>query len=80
MSSIDRFKQAENINILWDVLLDELDIKSDNTDLIRNIKNIFESNIAPFSKRNHQNLNILALMREETCGGHFLSAFYLSCH
>ena len=64
MSSIDRFKQAENINILWDVLLDELNITSDNTALIQNIKNIFESNIAPFSKRNHQNLNILALNKQ----------------
>jgi hypothetical protein len=56
MNSIIQFKKKENLNLLLEVLLDELEISSENKRLVSNIKTIFESNINPFiNKANPQN-------------------------
>ena len=44
------FSNKQNLLLLWEVLLDELDIKGDanNKTIISNIQAVFHSNIAPF--------------------------------
>lgn len=51
MSNLLQFTNAQNLNLLWDVLLDEIHINASNKPLITNIKTIFESNIKPFTSR-----------------------------
>ncbi len=64
MSSLSHFINKQNINLLWDVLLDELNINKTNTKLIKNIRTVFESSINPFissSNKSNANLNIMEL-------------------
>lgn len=44
------FQIKQNLNLLWEVLLDELDIKgnANNKTIISNIQAVFHSNISPF--------------------------------
>jgi hypothetical protein len=52
--NLSNFLNKQNLNLLWDVLLDELHIDSNNKQIVSNIKTVFESNINPFIK----NVNI----------------------
>jgi hypothetical protein len=56
---MSKFSDKQNIKILWDVLLGELNMKNDNTNLVNNIRTIFESNIAPFIARMNPNSSLL---------------------
>jgi hypothetical protein len=51
MSILQQFKNKENIHLLWDVLLDELNVNTNNKGMIANNKTVFESNIQPFTSR-----------------------------
>jgi hypothetical protein len=64
MSNLQQFTNKQNINILWDVLLDELNINKSNKNLVNNIKTVFESNINPFSSRVNPKSNIMELNKQ----------------
>ena len=64
MSNLSQFTNKENLKLLWEVLLDELNINKTNTKLIGNIKTIFESNINPFSSRVNPKSHIMELNKQ----------------
>jgi hypothetical protein len=64
MSVLSQFTNKQNLNLLWDVLLDELHINTSNTKLIRNIRSVFESNIKPFTARINHKSNIMDLNKQ----------------
>lgn len=54
MNNISIFLNKQNIKLLWDVLLDELRLDTNNTTLVSNIRTVFESNINPFTSKASQ--------------------------
>ena len=64
MSNLSQFTNKQNLKILWEVLLDELNINKTNTKLIGNIRTVFESNINPFSSRANPKLHIMELNKQ----------------
>jgi hypothetical protein len=64
MSFLSQFKNKDNLKLLWDVLLDELNINLMNKNLINNIRTVFESNINPFSSRVNPKSNIMELNKQ----------------
>jgi hypothetical protein len=58
---MSQFTTKQNLNMLWEVLLTELNINASNKTLTNKLHIIFESNIAPFTKTNHKTNNILEL-------------------
>jgi hypothetical protein len=64
MSNLSQFTNKQNLKLLWDVLLDELNINKTNTQLIGNIRIVFESNINPFSLRANPKLQIMELNKQ----------------
>jgi len=64
MNNLSQFKTKQNLSILWDVLLDELNINSLNKTLISNINTVFESNINPFLSKASQRLSIMELNKQ----------------
>ena len=64
MSNTSSFISKQNLSLLWEVLLDELNINKTNITLINNIRIVFESNINPFCSRINSNkidINIMEL-------------------
>jgi len=59
-----QFTNKDNLNLLWNVLLDEFQIDSSNSKLINNVKFVFESNINPFISRANQGSNIMELNKQ----------------
>jgi hypothetical protein len=59
-----QFTNKDNLNLLWNVLLDEFQIDSSNINLINNIKFVFESNINPFISRANKRSNIMELNKQ----------------
>jgi hypothetical protein len=64
MSSLSQFTNKENLKLLWDVLLDELNVNISNKTLVNNIRTVFESNINPFSLRANPKTNIMELNKQ----------------
>lgn len=64
MSNLSQFTNKQNLKLLWDVLLDELNINKTNTELIANIRTVFESNINPFSSKANPKLQIMELNKQ----------------
>ena len=64
MSVIQNFKNKDNIHLLWDVLLDELNVNTSNKAMISNIKTVFESNIQPFTSRANPKSQIIELNKQ----------------
>lgn len=56
--NISIFLNKSNLGLLWDVLLDELNIEATNNQLISNISAVFDSNIRPFTKNENNNASI----------------------
>lgn len=54
-----QFANKDNLELLWEVLLDELRINKTNTNVISNVKTIFESNIKLFTSRSNPKTDIL---------------------
>ena len=52
-----KFLNKQNMKLLWDVLLDELNIDTNNKSILTNVRTVFESNIQPFTKNTSANLN-----------------------
>ena len=63
-SNLQYFTNKENINLLWDVLLDELSINPNNRAIVTNIKTVFESNIKPFTSRANSKTQIIELNKQ----------------
>lgn len=64
MSTLSQFKNKDNLKLLWDVLLDELNVNLTNKNLINNIRTVFESNINPFTARVNPKSNIMELNKQ----------------
>ena len=64
MNNLTQFTNKQNIQLLWDVLLDELQINNNNKLLVNNIRNVFESNIHPFTSRTKPNASIIELNKQ----------------
>jgi hypothetical protein len=64
MNNITQFLTKQNIKILWDVLLDELRIETNNKQIVSNIRTVFESNITPFTSRAQQNISLVDLNKQ----------------
>lgn len=64
MSILQHFTKKENINLLWDVLLDELNINTNNKAFVSNIKSVFESNVKPFTSRANSKAPIMELNKQ----------------
>ena len=74
---LTKFLNKQNLKLLWEVLLDELHIDSNNKSIITNIRTVFESNIQPFTKNTSINTNIHANMQLTNLNNQFLSQFEL---
>lgn len=57
----EQFNNKQNLNLLWDVLLDEFHINNANKNLLNNIKIVFESNINPFILKSNPRASIMEL-------------------
>lgn len=57
----EQFNNKQNLNLLWDVLLDEFHINNSNKNLLNNVKIVFESNINPFISRANPRASIMEL-------------------
>ncbi len=57
----EQFTYKENLNLLWNVLLDEFNINNSDKKLINNLKIVFESNINPFILKANPRSNIMEL-------------------
>lgn len=55
--NMTKFLNKQNLKLLWDVLLDELHIDSNNKPIVTNIRTVFESNIHPFTKNTTANMS-----------------------
>jgi hypothetical protein len=63
MNRLTEFSTNNNLELLWDLLLNELNIKTNNN-LIQNVKTIFEANIKPFVLRANPNKTLINLNKE----------------
>lgn len=61
MSNLIKFKQRDNLILLWEVLLDELNVQNDNSQLVSNLRQIFDSNINPFVNKASPQSNLVEL-------------------
>jgi len=66
------FLNKQNIELLWDVLLDELNVNKSNTVLIQNIKLVFDKNIGLFSSKLNPKISIMVANK------HFLSQMVIA--
>lgn len=57
-ANVSKFLYKQNLNLLWEVLLDELRIDQTNKTILTNIRTVFEGNIQPFTKNTSVNSNI----------------------
>jgi len=64
MSNLSQFTNKQNMNLLWDVLLDELHINTNNKSVITNVKAVFEGNIKPFTSNSNPKSPIMELNKQ----------------
>ena len=64
MSNLSQFINKININLLWDVLLDELNININNKNLISNVRTVFEGNVKPFTTKINPKTSIMDLNKQ----------------
>ena len=64
LTPLTQFKNKENLKILWDVLLDELNINSSNKNMVTIIKTVFEKNINLFTSRANQKSSVMELNKQ----------------
>ena len=64
MNNLFQFSKKDNIKILWDVLLDELNINYDNTQLLVKIKTVFDSNFKLFTSRVNPKIGLMELNKQ----------------
>ena len=61
MNNLQQFKTVKNVNMLWEVLLDELKINHQNTSLVSNVRSVFENNISLFLSKANPNSGLMNL-------------------
>ena len=61
MNNLQQFKTVKNVNMLWEVLLDELKINQQNTSLVSNVRSVFENNISLFLSKANPNSGLMNL-------------------
>jgi hypothetical protein len=61
MSNLHLFNQRNNLSIIWDVLLDELNVNKTNKQMITNIRTVFEGNINQFMSRANNQMSLIEL-------------------
>jgi len=64
MSNLSQFTNKENVSLLWDILLDELHINTNNKPLTSNVRTVFDSNIKPFTATSNPKTNIMELNKQ----------------
>jgi hypothetical protein len=63
MNTLLEFSSKSNIELLWDILLDELNI-STNKQLILNVNQIFQANLKPFISKANPNKTLINLNKD----------------
>ena len=63
-SSIQHFTNGKNLSMLWELLLDELQINSNSTTIVQNIKTVFDGNINLFKTRANPNAGLMNLNKQ----------------
>jgi hypothetical protein len=61
MSDIPRFLEKTNINLLWEVLMDEININGNNSELMHNIKAMFTNNANHFITKDNNSIKLVEL-------------------
>jgi hypothetical protein len=64
MNNLSQFINKDNLDLLWEVLLDELSINKTNTNLISKIKTIFDTNINLLTSKTNSKTNILDINKQ----------------
>ena len=59
--NIKNFLNNKNVSMLWEVLLDELRINPNSTNIVQNIKTVFDGNISLFTTRANPNAGLMNL-------------------
>ena len=65
MSNLSQFTNKQNMNLLWDVLLDELHINANNKSVMTNVRAVFEGNIKPFTSKSNPKSPIMELNKQK---------------
>jgi len=63
-NNIAIFLNKQNIKLLWEVLLDELRLDTNNKQLVSNIRTVFDSNINPFTSNALQTALLVDLNKQ----------------
>jgi hypothetical protein len=63
-SSIQHFTNGKNLSMLWELLLDELQINPNSTTIVQNIKTVFDGNINLFKTRANPNAGLMNLNKQ----------------
>ena len=61
MSNKHLFNTKKNIELLWEVLLDELNINPNSSTILQNIKTVFDGNISLFTTKANPNMGLMNL-------------------
>ena len=61
MKNTDEFIKRQNIQLLWELLMDELGIDLGNKQLVENIRLVFEKNIGLFTAKANPNVRLVEL-------------------
>ena len=71
---MNQFMNNENMSLLWEVLLDELQIANDDKNMQSNVKIVFDSNISPFtnSMKHNNTVNLVNMNKQ------FLSQVFIA--
>jgi hypothetical protein len=59
--NIKNFLNNKNVSMLWEVLLDELNINPNSSSVVQNIKTVFDGNISLFTTRANPNAGLMNL-------------------
>lgn len=64
INSIQHFTNPKNLSMLWELLLDELQINPNSTTIVQNIKTVFDGNINLFKTRANPNAGLMNLNKQ----------------
>ena len=59
--NIKNFLNSKNVSMLWEVLLDELNINPNSSTILQNIKTVFDGNISLFTTKANPNMGLMNL-------------------
>ena len=63
--NIQQFMNNQNMSLLWEVLLDELNITNNDTNMASNVRTVFDSNVTPFTNSmKHNNVNLVNMNKQ----------------